>query len=242
MELKKQILNALGLNKDEEVKLEYQAKLLDGTIIVSTADELAAGVDIAVLTEDGTTMPLPAGKYETEDGVGFSVEEEGVVAEIYETEEEEEVVEEEAAEEEKEEYSEVLEEVETPSEVTERMPKKIKTTEEVEFNKEEVIEEIGAVIKELLTEVRNDVSRLSAELEELKSEKESELTEMREMAGNLETEKAELSSKVAELSKEPASEPVTPNKFSTSKDKKLSKQDYKELTKKEKYWYNLRNK
>ena len=79
MELKNQILKALGLNKDEEINLEFQAKLIDGTIIVSSADELAAGVDIAILAEDGTTMPLPIGKYETEDGQGFSVEEEGVI-------------------------------------------------------------------------------------------------------------------------------------------------------------------
>ena len=84
MSLKKQILDALGI--DNEVKLEYQAKLTDGTIIVSSADELEAGVDISVLTEDGTTMPLPAGEYETEDGVGFSVVDEGIIAEMYEEE------------------------------------------------------------------------------------------------------------------------------------------------------------
>ena len=89
MELKTQILKALGLHKDEATNLEFQAKLIDGTIIVSSADELAAGVDVAILAEDGTTMALPIGKYETEDGVGFSVEEEGKVAEIYEAETEE---------------------------------------------------------------------------------------------------------------------------------------------------------
>ena len=87
MDLKQQILVALGLDKQEEsVSLEYQAKLEDGTIIVSTADSLEAGVDVSVLTEDGTTMLLPVGEYKTEDGQGFSVEEEGVVAEIYENE------------------------------------------------------------------------------------------------------------------------------------------------------------
>ena len=82
MDLKQQILVALGLDKQEEsVNLEYQAKLEDGTIIVSTAESLEAGVDISVLTEDGTTMLLPVGEYKTEDGQGFSVEVEGVVAE-----------------------------------------------------------------------------------------------------------------------------------------------------------------
>ena len=201
----------------------------DGTIIVSSADELAAGVDIAILEEDGTTMALPVGQYETEDGVGFSVEEEGVVAEIYETEtEEEEVAPEEEVEASEEVIEEVVEEVVEPSEVNERLPKKIKTTEEVEFNKEEVIEEIGAVIKELLTEVRNDVSRLSSELEEMKNTNEA-----------LEVEKETLSAQLEELSKEPASEPVTTNKFSEKKE--ITPVEYRNMTRQEKYWYNINN-
>ena len=227
MELKTQILKALGLNKDEEIKLEFQAKLIDGTIIVSSADELAAGVDVAILAEDGTTMPLPIGKYETEDGQGFSVEEtEGIITEMYETEEEEE--EEVAPEEEVEASEEIIEEVENPSEVNERLPKKIKTTEEVEFNKEEVIEEIGIVIKELLTEVRNDISRLSGELDEMKNTNEA-----------LEVEKETLSAQLEELSKEPASEPVTTNKFSDKK--QVTPVEYRNMTRQEKYWYNINN-
>tara|TARA_R110000744_G_scaffold86348_1_gene168740 strand:- start:23109 stop:23672 length:564 start_codon:yes stop_codon:yes gene_type:complete len=85
--LKKQILSALGLTS-EVIKMEWQAKLTDGTIVVSSAPELESGVDIGILTEDGTTMPLPIGSYETEEGVGFTVEEEGIVAELL-TEEEE---------------------------------------------------------------------------------------------------------------------------------------------------------
>ena len=73
MDLKKQILVALGLDNQDEVALEYQAKLEDGTLIVSTSTKLEAGVDISVLTEDGTTMLLPVGEYMTEDGQRFSV-------------------------------------------------------------------------------------------------------------------------------------------------------------------------
>ena len=221
MELKTQILKALGLNK-EEVNLEFQAKLIDGTIIVSTADELVAGIDIAILGEDGTTMPLPIGAYETEEGVGFSVEEEGIVAEIYETEEEEEETEEEEVE---------MEEIVEPSEVNERLPKKIKTTEEVEFNKEALIEEIGTVIKELLTEVRNDVSRLSAELEGMK-----ETTE------TLEIEKETLSAQLEAVSKESAADPITANKFSNNKTvSTVSTIEYRNMSRQEKYWYNINN-
>tara|TARA_Y100001963_G_scaffold158745_1_gene259528 strand:+ start:228 stop:929 length:702 start_codon:yes stop_codon:yes gene_type:complete len=232
MELKTQILNALGLNKEEEIKLEYQAKLVDGTIIVSKADDIVAGVDVSILAEDGTTMPLPVGTYEIDDeeGTMFIVEEEGIVKEIIEEEiEEEEATKEDEEDYEEEEEVEMNEEIVEPSVVEEtRHPKKVKTTEEIEFNKEEVIEEIGAVIKELLTEVRNDVSRLSAELDEMKNTNET-----------LEIEKETLSAQLQELSKEPASEPVNVNKFTT--DKNISKNDYRKMTRQEKYWYNLNN-
>jgi hypothetical protein len=88
MDLKNQILAALGIDKGE-INLEWQSKLEDGTIVVSTAETLEAGVDVSVLTEDGTTIPLPIGTYKTEDGVSFRVEEEGVVAEVMESETEE---------------------------------------------------------------------------------------------------------------------------------------------------------
>ena len=226
MDLKTRIKVALGIEPEtEQIKLEYQAKLVDGTIIVSTADELAAGVDIMILTEDGTTMPLPKGKYETEDGVGFSVEEDGIVAEIYEDEavEEEEVVEE-------------IAEVEEEEMTVEREPKKVKRTEEYEFDKEGIITEIGAVVKELLAEVKSDLERLDAELKDMKGENEDLKNEV-ELA---ETEKAELQAQVVELSKEPASKPVEVNKF-TDKKTKLSSKNYNELTRNEKFWYNIEN-
>jgi hypothetical protein len=62
MELKEQILVALGLKKGE-VNLGWQSKAEDGTIFVSTLDALEVGGDIAVLTEDGSTIPVPAGEY-----------------------------------------------------------------------------------------------------------------------------------------------------------------------------------
>ena len=99
MDLKEQILVSLGLSKS--IKLAWQEKAEDGTIFVSEADTLAAGADISVLTEDGTTILLPVGTYRTESGLAFRVDEDGVVAEVLETsledteEETEEVVEEE---------------------------------------------------------------------------------------------------------------------------------------------------
>jgi len=210
MDLKKQILTALGM--DNEVQLEFQAKLTDGTIIVSEAEALAEGIAISILAEDGSQMPLPVGVYELEDGTTFEVTEEGIVASIGETEETEEEV--------------VEEEVEATEE--ERQPKKIKETTEVEFDKVAFIDEVKAVVDELVAKTTSDIEKLQSEIDELK-----------EVNGNLETEKEELSSQVEKLSKEPAEKPVTTNKFTEKKE--LSKVDYKKLTRQEKYWYNINN-
>ena len=88
MDLKKQILSALGLN-EEKVSLGWQGKSEDGTVFVSSAEELEQGVDVSVLLEDGTTVLLPIGTYKTDTGISFRVEEEGVVGEVIESETEE---------------------------------------------------------------------------------------------------------------------------------------------------------
>lgn len=214
MDLKQQILVALGLDKQEEsVSLEYQAKLEDGTIIVSTADSLEAGVDVSVLTEDGTTMLLPVGEYKTEDGQGFSVEVEGVVAEIYETEEE--VVEEEATEEtEKEEMNE---------EITEE----VEETEAVEFDSVAFMDEVKSVVVDLMSNVNTEIENLKSELAELKSTNEE-----------LSSEKEKLSAQVVELSNEPAANPVDINKFSAL-GKEITSRDLSKMSKRERILYNI---
>ena len=217
MDLKKQILSALGLDKEEELNLEFQAKLIDGTIVVSKADELAEGVEVMILAEDGSTMPVPVGTYETEDGVEFKVEKEGIVASMEKKE----------TEEEEEEETEEKEEVEAVEE-EEMSEETVEETEEVEnenFDKNALIEEIGVVIKELLEEVRSDVSRLSAELEEMK-----------DINGELTTEREELQSQIVELSKEPATKPVEVSKFNETK---INTKPYANMNSKERFYYNL---
>lgn len=163
MDLKTQILVALGLDKQEEVSLEFQAKLEDGTIIVSTAEVLEAGVDISVLTEDGTTMLLPVGEYKTDEGQGFSVEVEGVVAELYEEE-----VEEEEAEE---------------APVEEEASKE--DMEEVEFDSVAFMDEVKSVVVDLMSNVNTDIETLKAELAELKSTNEDLSSEKEKLSAQV---------------------------------------------------------
>lgn len=213
MDLKQQILVALGLDKQEEVSLEFQAKLEDGTIIVSTAASLEAGVDVSVLTEDGTTMLLPVGEYRLEDGMGFKVEVEGTVSEIMETEEE--AVEEEATEE------------TDKEEMNEEITEEVEETEAVEFDSVAFMDEVKSVVVDLMSNVNTEIETLKSELAELKSTNEE-----------LSSAKEKLSAQVVELSNEPAANPVDINKFSAL-GKELTKNDIAKMSKRERILYNI---
>lgn len=238
MDLKNQILVALGLDKkedtsNEETNLSFQAKLVDGTIIVSEDDVLAEGSLVNVLTEDGTTMPLPVGEYQTEDNLSFVVAEEGIVESLTEgeapAEDEDEVAEEVAPElSDVEETPEVADETVLDEEATEEVledvveeevvaapeveaapmtPKTITTTttEKVEFNKDE-----------FLAEINDSIVALKSEIETLKTE-------------NVDL-KAQLN--------ESATAPVNTNKFA-KETKTLSNKELSKMTRQERFLYNL---
>ena len=222
MDLKEQILVALGLDKSEEVVMAYQAKSEDGTIFVSTADELTEGVDISVLTEDGTTILLPIGTYKTDTGVTFVVSEEGIVDSVSETETEE-VVEEEMAKEEDEEekrYADVAD--------WEGMEKRIQNLEDavadLKRDKDGGDDEVEEMAEEVIEPSTNP-----------KTIKTTEVVEF-----SVEDLKAENELLKAELASAPASAPLDTNKFSSEK-KAVSKLDYSKMSKNEKFLHNLYN-
>jgi len=239
MDLKEQILVALGLNKAEkEVQLAWQAKGEDGTIYVSTAEELESGVDISVLTEDGTTILLPAGTYKTETGVSFRVETEGIVSEVMESETEEEI----EADKEKEEYSE-----ETKEELGEDrgedddeaavddwagMEKRIKNLEDAISDIKKEIGEKGDV-EEMSEETPEEVEEPSKNPKTIKTTEVVEFT-----AEEVEAIKAENEKLKTELAASPADAPINLNKFSAEKPA-LSKKEYNRLSRQEKFLYNL---
>ena len=222
MDLKNQILVALGLDKGEEVVMAYQAKSEDGTIFVSTAEELEAGVDISVLTEDGTTILLPVGTYKTDTGVTFRVEEEGIVAEVMETETEEVVEEELAEEEEEKKYADVAD--------WEGMEKRIQNLEDAVASLKEDKDGGDDEVEEMAEEV----------IEPSTNPKSIKTTEVVEFS--VEDLKAENERLKTELAESPASAPLDTNKFSSEATKvSLSKRELSKLTKREQYLYNLYN-
>ena len=221
MDLKKQILVALGLDKGEDVSLGFQAKTEDGTIIVSTAEELEAGVDVSVLTEDGTTILLPVGTYKLDTGVTFRVEEEGIVAEVIESETEEE------------ETTEEVEEVEAAEDDGEEadvadwkgMEKRIQN-----------LEDAVASLKEDKVEASDEVEEMEVEETRGTTPKSIKTTEVVEFS--IEELKAENDKLKAELAEAPASAPLDTNKFSSER-QVMSKKDYNRMTRKEKFLHDL---
>ena len=240
MDLKEQILVALGLNKaEEEIKLEWQSKGVDGTIYVSTAEELESGVDVSVLTEDGTTIPLPVGTYKTEDGVSFRVEEEGVVGEVIESETEEEV---EAEYEDKEEMAEAVE-FKFPESEAEKADW-AKSYEEMKDKVDNLMDAI-ADIKARMGEGDSEVEEMAEEVVEETTEpstnpKTITTKEVVEFSAEDELEKlkAENEKLKTELAASPADTPINTNKFSAERPI-LSKKEYSKLSKQERFIYNL---
>jgi hypothetical protein len=238
MDIKEQILVALGLNKaEEEIKLAWQSKGEDGTIYVSTAEELESGVDISVLTEDGTTIPLPIGTYKTEDGVSFRVSEEGVIGEVIESETEEEV----EAKDEKEEMAEEKDKEEYDEEAAvydwEGMEKRIKNLEDAvaDLKRDKVggDDEVEELSEETIDEEKSDspktVTTKTTEVVEFSAEEE------------IKKLKAENEKLKTELAASPADNPINTNKFS-AENNKIKKADLSKMSKRERILYTLSNK
>ena len=232
MDLKEQILVALGLNKkEEEVTLAWQSKSEDGTIFVSTAEELEAGVDISVLTEDGTTILLPVGTDKTDTGVSFRVEEEGIVAEVIESETEE------------------VEEEDLSEESVELAPEDDDRKEEADVEDwagmEKRIQNLEDAVADLKREKvggDDDVEEMSEETEEPstnpKSIKTTEVVEF--SAEEVEAIKAENEKLKTELAESPADAPINTNKFSADRPA-LTKKEYNKLSRQERFLHNLNN-
>ena len=223
MDLKQQILEALGLSKDEELQLAFQAKTEDGTIVVSTAEELESGVDISVLTEDGTTILLPIGTYKLDTGVSFRVEEEGIVAEVIESETEEEI---------EAESEELAEEDESPAEKADWA----KSYEELK-DKVENLEDAVHRLEEQLGDKGEELAK------EKKDKKEDTTSEETTAGGGndpvleLEEENKKLKE---ELAAKPAAANLNTNKFSSNGDvKELTKTELSNMSYQERFLYTI---
>tara|TARA_R100000655_G_scaffold19281_1_gene40359 strand:- start:355 stop:1101 length:747 start_codon:yes stop_codon:yes gene_type:complete len=246
MDIKEQILVALGLNKaEEEIKLAFQAKGEDGTIFVSTAEELESGVDISVLTEDGSTILVPAGTYNLDTGVSFSVQEEGVVSEVMksvkeEEEEKEEEIDARYKEKEKEEMSEKVE-FKFPESAAEKADW-AKSYEEMKDKVDNLMDAV-ADLKERMGEGKSKEVEMKEEVEVSEESPKVETTKTEEVVefsaeDEIKKLKEENEKLKTELAESPADAPINTNKFSSERPV-LSKKEYRNLTRQERFIYNL---
>ena len=102
-------------------------------------------------------------------------------------------------------------------------------------SEQELFAEVGAVVKELLEEVRNDISRLTAELEELRGEnlaKDENILEIQE-------ENTNLSAQLEKMGSQASEEPVQVSKFAKKDANIVSDKKYDDMSAQEKYLYNF---
>ena len=73
----------------ERQDLYAEARLNDGRVIATEAEQFSAGASVRVLSEDGEAAPLEAGTYDLSDGGQVSVDAESNVVEMMDEKEEE---------------------------------------------------------------------------------------------------------------------------------------------------------
>lgn len=73
---------------DERAELYKEARLQDGRVVATEAEEFSAGVSVRVLSEDGEAQPLQAGTYELSDGGELQVNSDSQVVAMEEDNEE----------------------------------------------------------------------------------------------------------------------------------------------------------
>ena len=167
----------------EQVNLYKEARLEDGRVVATEAEDFTEGVAVRVMSEDGEAAPLEPGTYPLEGGGELKVGQESKVEMM---EEEEEKVEA-AEEEEKDEMSAV----------------KAALVDKFQIS-EEVAEQIVEVVKDAMTPAEEE--KEEEEMEEEKKDKEemSALTDLtHEMAVALEA----INKRLAKLEEEPAAQP-----------------------------------
>lgn len=70
----------------EDIKLEAEAKLADGSSVFTSAESFAVGADCYIKDADGNPQPCAPGEYPMEDGTTLVIDENGMIAEIKEME------------------------------------------------------------------------------------------------------------------------------------------------------------
>lgn len=166
---------------DERAELYKEARLEDGRVVATEADEFSAGASVRVLSDDGEAAPLEAGSHQLSDGGEITVDAESKV-EMMEDEEE------------KVEAAEHEEDKDEMAAVKAALVDKFMISEEVA---QEIVEVVSAALKPMVEE----------EVEASEEQKKEEMSMQVEMAHELATALEAINKRLETLENAPAAEP-----------------------------------
>ena len=172
----------------ERQDLYAEARLNDGRVIATEAEQFSAGASVRVLSEDGEAAPLEAGTYELSDGGEVTVDADSNVVEMME--EDEEKTEAAEHEEEKDEMSAV----------------KAALVERFQIS-EEVAEQIVEVVKDAMVPVEAEEEKKEEEMEEEEKEKEEMSSHFTDLTHEMAVALEAINKRLEKLEEAPAAQP-----------------------------------
>lgn len=164
---------------DERAELYKEARLEDGRVVATEAEEFSAGADVRVLSDDGEAAPLEAGSHQLSDGGEITVDADSKVEMMEDEEEKVEATEEEPDE---------------MAAVKAALVEKFMISEEVA---QEIVEVVSAALKPMVEE----------EVEASEEPKKEEMSMQVEMAHEMATALEAINKRLETLENAPAAEP-----------------------------------
>lgn len=197
----------------ERQDLYAEARLNDGRVIATEADQFSAGASVRVLSDDGEAAPLEPGTYDLSDGGKVTVDENSNVVAMMDEKEEEKT---EAAEHEEEEEKDEM------SKLKAALIKKFQISEEVAEEIVEVVKEVVApAVEEVVEEVAETVQEEEMEEEDKEKEKEEMSAHFTDLTHEMAVALEAINSRLEKLEEAPATQP----------DRVLPKQEFNAIPK-----------
>lgn len=171
----------------ERQDLYAEARLNDGRVIATEAEQFSAGASVRVLSEDGEAAPLEAGTYDLSDGGQVSVDAESNVVEMMDDKEEDKMAE---HEEEKDEMAAV----------------KAALIEQFQIS-EEVASQIMDVIKDAMKPAEEEEEMEEEKKEEMSEEKTEMSSHVQDLTHNMAVALEAINKRLEKLEEAPAAQP-----------------------------------
>lgn len=183
----------------QEQRLYKEARLADGRVVATEADEFALGADVVLLGEEGATEKLEAGTYEFADGGNLIVNDESKVAELSEDDDDKTEAE----------YKKDEDEDEMSAKLRADLTDRFDVTEDV-------VNEIIKIVKDAMgggDDKKEEAKKHDDEDKEKMSASDSQLQEFADIMADA---VAKIESRLTALEAEPAADPeaLTPDAFS----------------------------